>query len=223
MAVLGASYDVEDEFDDGVDADRRRRIALIAVWLLVGVDAVFVAFEVGTWFVLRSLDAGRMWRGAGCSVAHPCATVQGDALTTLVMQAGPVRLAAVAVCIVATAFLVRMTETAAGRGAGRRTTVRWAGLALVGALFALGSQAAALTGLPFTRFDGTYATAYWFFMVSNAAHLAIAVIVLFGTWNRARLGHFEVDDGSTLRCVRILMTWIACGVCILAIVSSVFA
>ena len=60
-------------------------------------------------------------------------------------------------------------------------------------------------------------------MVSNAAHLAIAVIVLFGTWNRARLGHFEVDDGSTLRCVRILMTWIACGVCILAIVSSVFA
>ena len=51
----------------------------------------------------------------------------------------------------------------------------------------------------------------------------IAVIILFGTWNRARLGHFEVDDGSTLRCVRILMTWIACGVCILAIVSSVFA
>ena len=77
--------------------------------------------------------------------------------------------------------------------------------------------------LPFTTIDGAYASTFEFFMGSTLAHLGLLTFLVFGLWNRSRLGRYEDGRWYQVRLVRIFAVWIAVSVCVLTIVMSLFA
>ena len=96
---------------------------------------------------------------------------------------------------------------------------RWAAATVV-AVGTLGLVGVAYSGLVFNRFDGAYATAYWYVLVSCALHLGVIAVVLAGLTNRIRVGG-DVPDGTSVRAVRILVVWTSVAVTILCLVASV--
>ncbi len=221
MALTETGRDWTGAAAEGIDEDRRRRLVLVGVWMLVGVEAVFTALEVGTWFLLRSLDVDHMWRAVGCTTAHPCPNASGLELTGPVPPAGHTHLAGVVVLAVLAAGLAAAAERSVRRGAGSRATARWALAASLVAVLAAGYQVERLSGLPFSRFDGAYATTYSFFAASNAAQLVLVAVLLFGFGVRARQGRFAGGDLLTPRVVRIVVVTVAAAVTVLALVASV--
>jgi len=213
----------DDRTDDGIDSSRRRRLSLIGVWLLVAFGGVVTALEVGTWLFLRSLDVDRMWRAVGCTSEHPCRTAAGQPVTRPIPAAGHLHLAGVALVAVVTVALVVATERAVRRSPGRPVATHLALAALVSSVLAVAVQADRLHGLPFNRFDGAYSTTYFFFMASNLTLLSTTAVLLFGLWNRARLGRYDDGDPFPVRLVRILTVGAAAAVCTLVVVASVFS
>ena len=108
----------------GVDAPVRGPVTLLAVWLLVGVDAILTACTVGAWFYLRAADIDGGWRGLRCSPVHPCRTTTGNPVTGPVPAAGHGHLIGVILGAVVVAALACQAVRAAGRRAERRPVGR---------------------------------------------------------------------------------------------------
>jgi hypothetical protein len=77
--------------------------------------------------------------------------------------------------------------------------------------------------LPFTTIDGAYASTFEFFMGSTLVHLIILGFIIFGMWNRARLGRYDGGHWYQVKLVRMFSTWCAVASCVLAIVMVSFA
>lgn len=207
-------------FDDGIDPARRRTITLLAVWLLVGFDAILTALTVGAWAYLRSNESPHLWRFIGCTPAHPCLTPGGYTVPGPVPLAGTLHLAGVIAGALLLGAAAWQAERAARAGKTSRWTGGWVVIAVLAAVGALGMLAVAYKGLLFNRFDGAYSTAYWYFLVSCAVHLTVAGVVLAGFANRIRLVR-SGDDTTTFRAIKIFAGWTAIAVTILCIVASV--
>ena len=213
MMTVRDDAEVASLLDDGVVPERRRRITLLAVWLLVAFDAVVTALTIGAWLYLRAGDTEGMWRGLACSRAHPCASSDGYFLTGPVPAAGVLHLAGVVVGALVVGALAWQAERAGSR---------WALGSVAAALVTLGLLAAAYSGLMFHRFDGAYATAYFYVLLSCALHLTVVTVVLTGLANRARLGRAD-GDVTPFHAVRVLVVGAAAAVVSLCVVASVAA
>jgi heme/copper-type cytochrome/quinol oxidase subunit 3 len=216
----GDAHDGGGHHETPAQRDLKERMAL---WILIGSDALFFVLEIFTWFYLRALNTNGMWRGATCSTANPCTDGLGNNLTHQVAKATPTYSVVVAVLAVAAALLVWAAERSARRGSGRGPTGAAAGLALLALLAALVVQSYQFGQLPFTTIDGAYASTFEFFMGSTLAHLGLLTFLVFGLWNRSRLGRYEDGRWYQVRLVRIFAVWIAVSVCVLTIVMSLFA
>lgn len=227
MTMTAAEHgDVHQEGDGGghhESAESRDRKERLALWLFIGGDAIFLLLELFAWFYLRALNVDGMWRGAACTTANPCTNGIGNPLTGEVPKASPTYTIIIAVLAVAAALIMVAVERAAMRREPRSLVGGLSVLALVALVAALVVQSYQFTTLPFATIDGTYASMFEFFMGSTLAHLAILTFVLFGVWNRIRLGRYAEGRWHRIRLVRFFAVWIAASVCILALVMSLFA
>ncbi len=98
-----------------------------------------------------------------------------------------------------------------------------AAAALVFVVAAVVVQCLQFGHLPFTTIDGSYASAFTFFMGSTLGHLLLLTFLLFALWNRARRGKYDGGHWYQVRVNRIFAVWIAISTCILALVMVLFA
>jgi heme/copper-type cytochrome/quinol oxidase subunit 3 len=204
-------------------AEQRDRKERLALWLFIGGDAVFLMLELFAWFYLRALNVDGMWRGAACTKASPCTDGIGGSITSEVPKASPTYTILIAVLVVAAALLVVAVERAAVRREARNVMGGITLVALAALVAALVLQSYQFTVLPFATIDGSYASMFEFFMGSTLAHVAILSFILFGMWNRTRLGRYDDGRWYRVRLVRIFSVWIALSVVVLALVMSLSA
>jgi heme/copper-type cytochrome/quinol oxidase subunit 3 len=200
--------------------DHRERLGL---WLFIGGDAVFLMLELFAWFYLRALNTGGMWRGAACTNASPCTDGLGNPITHEVAKASPWYTVCVAVLVVVAALLITVVERAAVKRGTRSAMGGITGLAFIVLLAAIVVQCLQFGSLPFSTIDGSYASVFEFFMGSTLAHVAILAFVIFGLWNRIRVGRYDDGRWHRVRIIRMFTVWIAISVCVLALVMSLFA
>jgi len=202
------------------ERDHKERLLL---WLFIGGDAVFLLLELFAWFYLRALNTDGMWRGAGCTTASPCTDGLGNPLTHEVAKASPSYTIVIAVLVVAVAVLIRAVERAAAKRDSRAVMSGIAGVALIALLAAIVLQCYQFGTLPFSTIDGSYASAFEFFMGSTLFHVALLAFITFGLWNRIRVGRYDDGRWHRVRLIRMFSVWIAASVCMLALVMSLFA
>ena len=195
----------------------------IALWLLIGGDAVFLLLELFTWFYLRALDTNGMWRGAACTKANPCTDGLGNPITAEIPKASPSWTLVIAALTVVAALVVWRVEVAAQRQAPRRLISATAGIALLVVLVAIVVQCLQFGHLPFTTIDGAYASSFEFFMGSTLAHLGVLAFVLLGLWLRARAGKYDGGYWFQVELIRFLTVWVAVVTCVLAATVVLFA
>jgi heme/copper-type cytochrome/quinol oxidase subunit 3 len=203
--------------------EQRDRIEQLGLWLFIGGDAVFLLLELFAWFYLRALNTEGMWRGAACTVASPCTDGLGNPITHEIAKASPWYTICIAVLVVVAAGLIWTVERAAMRQDSRSVMGGITGLALIFLLAAIVLQCLQFGSLPFTTIDGSYASAFEFFMGSTLAHVAILAFITFGLWNRIRVGRYDEGRWYRVRIMRLFAVWIAVSVCVLALVMSLFA
>lgn len=202
--------------------EQRHRKEHLALWLFIGGDAVFLLLELFTWFYLRGLNTHGMWRGAACTAASPCTDGLGNPLTRGVPTADAWYTVGIAALAVVAALCVWTAERSARNGDDRSVVGGASAFALALLLAGIAVQCYQFGVLPFTTIDGTYASSFEFFMGSTLAHLVLLGVVVFGVWNRARIGRYDGGRWHQIRLVRIFAVWIAASVCMLAIVMSLF-
>lgn len=195
----------------------------LALWLFIGGDAVFVALEIFTWFYLRALDTNGMWRGAACSVSHPCTDGLGNSITHEIPKAGPWFTIAIALLVVVAALFTWGVEHSAREHRGNGAVSTWAGAGALVLLAAVVVQCAQFGDLPFTTVDGAYASSFELLMGSTLAHLLLLTFIGTGLWNRARVGRYGDGRWHQVRVIRIFTTWCATAACVLAAVMILFA
>jgi len=196
----------------------------LALWLLIGGDALFLLLELFTWFYLRALNTNGMWRGAECTKAKPCTDGLGNSsITHEITKASPSYTLVIAALVVVGALLVWRVEAASQRQAPRRTISGLAAVSLVVLLAATVVQCLQFGHLPFTTIDGAYASSFIFFMGSTLFHLVLLSLILLGLWNRARIGKYDGGYWFQVRIIRIFATWCAIVSCIAAATVVLFA
>lgn len=199
--------------------DRRERLAL---WLFIGGDLLFLLLELFTWFYLRALNTNGMWRGALCTVAKPCSDGLGNSITHEIAKANPAYTSVIAILAVVTALAVWGVESAA-RKSQQSSVVGLAGVGLVAILAAVAVQCFQFGKLPFQTIDGSYASAFQFFMGSTLVHLILLAFIMVGLFNRARVGRYSEGHWYQARIIRMFAVWIAVSTCVLALVMSLAA
>jgi len=233
MAIAITEHgDTHDEGHDGGAAhegghhetpEQRDRKERLALWIFIAGDALFLLLELFTWFYLRALNTNGMWRGAACTTASPCSDGLNNPLTHEVAKASPWYTLVIAVLVVVGALVIRAVERAAVKRDSRSVMGGIAGVALLALLAAIVLQCLQFGDLPFTTIDGTYASAFEFFMGSTLFHVTLLAGITFGMWNRIRLGRYDEGRWYRVRLIRMFAVWIAASVCVLALVMSLFA
>ena len=193
------------------------------MWIFVGGDAVFLLLELFTWFYLRALNTGGLWRGTSCTKASPCTDGLGNPITQEIAKANPWYSVGVAALAVISALLIWAVERSSRNRDSRGVISGAAGLALLALLATVALQIYQFQVLPFTTIDGAYASTYEFFMGSTLAHLILVTFIGFGLWNRARQGRYDEGNWHRVRIIRFFAVWIAVTACVLTVVSSLFS
>jgi heme/copper-type cytochrome/quinol oxidase subunit 3 len=210
----------ESEHESAEQRDHKERMA---IWLFIAGDGIFFLLEVFTWFYLRALNTGGLWRGDDCSNANPCTDGLGNPIIRQVPKADPWYTVGVAALIVVAAILIWATERAARNNENRGVLSGLSGLGLVVLLAAIGLSIYQFQTLPFTTIDGAYASTFEFFVGSTLVHIILLAFIALGLWNRARKGRYNDGRWYRVRIIRYFAVWIAVSACILAIVMSLFA
>jgi heme/copper-type cytochrome/quinol oxidase subunit 3 len=223
----------EDPQDDGrsIEAvaghhesrEQRHFKERLALWLFIGGDLVFLLMELFFWFYLRALNTNGLWRGAACTKANPCTDGLGNPITSEITKANPAYTLAIAGLVVIAALVIWRVEAASRAQAKRGAITGTATLALVVLLAAVVVQCIQFGKLPFTTIDGSYASFFIFFMGSTLGHLILLTFLIFGVWNRARVGKYDGGHWYQVRLNRIFAVWIAISTCVLALVMVLFA
>lgn len=198
--------------------DQKERLAL---WLFIGGDLVFLLLELFTWFYLKALNTGDMWRCAGCTAAHPGTDGLGNPITHQIATANPAYTLTIAGLAVIAALGLWGVESGV-RNHEKSKAGGYGALSVVVLLAAIVVQCLQYGKLPFTTIDGAYASTFEFFMGSTLAHLILLAFLALGVWNNARKGNYD-NRWYRTRLVRIFGAWIAISACILAIVMSAFS
>lgn len=192
----------------------------LGLWLFIGGDLLFTALEIFTWIYLRALNTNGLWRGAQCSVAHPCTNGNGNPITHEIATASALYPWLAAALVTAAAALCWRMERRArddqpfGALVGASATATAAGVAVMALNFA---------NLPFTTVDGAYASCYEFVAASTLAHLLMLLFVMGGMGNRARLGLYGDRRWHRVRIIKMFATWIAVSSAVLALLVTAFA
>jgi len=223
----------EDPQDDGrsIEAvaghhesrEQRHFKERLDLWLFIGGDLVFLLMELFFWFYLRALNTNGLWRGAACTKANPCTDGLGNPITSEITKANPAYTLAIAGLVVIAALVIWRVEAASRAQAKRGAITGTATLALVVLLAAVVVQCIQFGKLPFTTIDGSYASCFIFFMGSTLGHLLLLSFLIFGLWNRARVGKYDGGHWYQVRLNRIFAVWIAISTCVLALVMVLFA
>lgn len=217
----GADETHEGEHHNSPIAKYRREH--LALWLLIGGDAIFWLLELFSWFYLKALNTNGMWRGAACTTANPCTDGLGNPITAEIAKANPWFTVVVAILSVVAALLFVRAE-AAGRDHGGRGSISapalGAMLVLLGGIAVLLAQ---FNDLPFSTIDGAYASCFEFFMGSTLVHFLILGFIALGVTNRARRGRYDGEEWRQLRLVRIFAGWIAVSTVVLSAVMILAA
>jgi heme/copper-type cytochrome/quinol oxidase subunit 3 len=190
--------------------DHRERLGL---WIFIAGDAFFLLLELFAWFYLRALNTSGMWRGVACTTASPCTDGLGNPITHEIAKASPGY----------TIVIVQTVERAAAKGDSRSVMSGLTGVAIVVLLGAVAVGCYQFGKLPFQTIDGSYASAFEFFMGSSLVHIVLLTFIIFGMWNRIRVGRYDDGRWHRVRLIRMFTVWIAISVCVLAVVMSLFA
>ena len=207
------------EHETAFQRDQKERLL---IWLLISGDALFLILEVFTWFYLRTLNTSGLWNGAACTKGNPCTDGLGNPINGPITRADPKYAIIIAVLTVIAAGFVWTAESAAKRGAGKRSVSTHAGLSVLFVLAAVAMQIYQFQVLPFTTIDGGYASTYEFFMGSTLAHLILLAFLLIGLWSRAARGRYEGKTWYRVRVIRFFAVWIAVSTVVLVVVAALF-
>ena len=205
-----------------VNPERRDHRERLALYLFIGGDLVFLLLELFTWFYLRALNTNDEWRCAN-AVKAACTDGLGNPITHEVAKANPTPTIIISLLVVGAALLLWGNESAARRGDGRSKRTIWVSVGVVCLLMAIATQCIQFGFLPFSTIDGTYASAFEFFMGSTLLHIVLLAFVAVGLWNRTRIGKYDGPNWYHTRIVRMFAVWIAVSTCVLALVMSLFA
>ncbi len=220
--------------------DRKERMA---VWLLIGGDAVFLALELFTWFYLRALNVSDGWRYSLATSSNQYPHCPGDSCSPInftgeIPKIGSSWTLIVTVLALAAGAAVWWAEAIARKRVGRSMLVGALLLTTVLALAAVVAQFVQFQHLPVVEvinnatgspikmhlgtIMGTYASTALFYMGANIAHFLIVLLVALGLTLRASRGKYDASFYE-IRLGRLFFVWVGLSTLVLSLVSILFA
>ena len=155
----------------------RNRLGVI---LLIIADVAFALSMLFTYFYLKAQNVNEMW----------LPKADGDAPAILpVSSASAWKITAIAaVGLIAHFMALRNVRQ------GNQSSLKTFGLiAFIASVIALVLQIQQFGVMPFTFYNGTYASCWYLFAVMNTVHLILTAFISLGNWNRSRLGLYKSD------------------------------
>jgi len=155
----------------------RNRLGVI---LLIVADVAFALSMLFTYFYLKAQNVNDMW----------LPKANGDAPAILpVSSASAWKITAIAaVGLIAHFMALRNVRQ------GNQSSLKTFGLiAFIASVIALVLQIQQFGVMPFTFYNGTYASCWYLFAVMNTVHLILTAFISLGNWNRSRLGLYKSD------------------------------
>jgi len=155
----------------------RNRLGVI---LLIVADVAFALSMLFTYFYLKAQNVNEMW----------LPKADGDAPAILpVSSASAWKITAIAaVGLIAHFMALRNVRQ------GNQSSLKTFGLiAFIASVIALVLQIQQFGVMPFTFYNGTYASCWYLFAVMNTVHLILTAFISLGNWNRSRLGLYKSD------------------------------
>jgi len=152
----------------------------LGVVLLIVADVAFALSMLFTYFYLKAQNVNDMWLPAA----------DGDAPAILpVSSATAWKISAVAAIGLLSHFMALRNVRR-----GNQSNLKVFGfIALLASLIALVIQIQQFGVMPFTFYNGTYASCWYLFAVVNTVHLILTAFIALGNWNRSRLGLYKSD------------------------------
>ena len=155
----------------------RNRLGVI---LLIVADVAFALSMVFTYFYLRSQNVNDMWL--------PAATEETPAINP-VSSSGAWRITLIAAIGLAAHFIALKNARK-----GNQSGLQVFGLvALISSLVATVIQIQQFGSVPFTFYNGAYASCWYLFAIMNTVHLILTAFIALGNWNRSRIGLYKAD------------------------------
>ena len=155
----------------------RNRLGVI---LLIVADVAFALSMVFTYFYLRSQNVNDMWL--------PAATEETPAINP-VSSSGAWRITLIAAIGLAAHFIALKNARK-----GNQSGLQVFGLvALISSLVATVIQIQQFGSVPFTFYNGAYASCWYLFAIMNTVHLIMTAFIALGNWNRSRIGLYKAD------------------------------
>lgn len=155
----------------------RNRLGVI---LLIVADVAFALSMVFTYFYLRSQNVNDMWL--------PAATEETPAINP-VSSSSAWRITLIAAIGLAAHFIALKNARK-----GNQSGLQVFGLvALISSLVATVIQIQQFGSVPFTFYNGAYASCWYLFAIMNTVHLILTAFIALGNWNRSRIGLYKAD------------------------------
>jgi heme/copper-type cytochrome/quinol oxidase subunit 3 len=155
----------------------RNRLGVI---LLIVADVAFALSMLFTYFYLKAQNVNEMWLPAA----------DGDAPAILpVSSASAWKISAIA----AIGLLAHFMALRNVRRGNQSNLKAFGFIALLASLIALVIQVQQFGVMPFTFYNGTYASCWYLFAIVNTVHLILTAFIALGNWNRSRLGLYKSD------------------------------
>jgi heme/copper-type cytochrome/quinol oxidase subunit 3 len=155
----------------------RNRLGVI---LLIVADVAFALSMLFTYFYLKAQNVNEMW----------LPKADGDAPAILpVSTASAWKITAIAAVGLLAHFMALRNVRK-----GNQSNLKAFGLiAFIASLIALVIQIQQFGVVPFTFYNGAYASCWYLFAVMNTVHLILTAFISLGNWNRSRLGLYKAD------------------------------
>jgi len=155
----------------------RNRLGVI---LLIVADVAFALSMLFTYFYLKAQNVNDMWL--------PKADGEAPAILPVSTASAWKITAIAAVGLIAHFMALRNVRQ------GNQSSLKTFGLiAFIASVIALVLQIQQFGVMPFTFYNGTYASCWYLFAVMNTVHLILTAFISLGNWNRSRLGLYKSD------------------------------
>ena len=155
----------------------RNRLGVI---LLIVADVAFSLSMVFTYFYLKAQNVNEMWL--------PAATEDNPAVTAI-SSTGAWKITAVA-AIGLLAHFIALGNVRKGNQSGLKA---FGLIAFIASIVATVLQIQQFGAVPFTFYNGAYASCWYMFAILNTVHLLLTAFIALGNWNRSRLGIYKAD------------------------------
>lgn len=155
----------------------RNRLGVI---LLIVADVAFALSMVFTYFYLKAQNVNDMWL--------PKADGEAPAILPI-SSASAWKISAIA-AVGLIAHFIALRNVRNGNQGGLKT---FGLIAFLASAIALVIQIQQFGGVPFTFYNGSYASCWYLFAVMNVVHLILTAFISLGNWNRSRMGLYKAD------------------------------